>query len=387
MTFEPGELLDDAVRAAGADDLGATWVPEGLEVLCAAIRDEARLNPLGEMAVRANIVGNLATRLRVVAWQNQHAAELATEVIESPIVVIGHFRAGTTYLSGLLDQDPANRALLRWEAHDPVPPPAPGEHRSGPRVDAVRATAAGMDAINPRFKSIHHEEADGPTECIAVMSQAFMSLLWESVANVPSYSEWLFGVDQRPAYAYHRDVLRTLQSGGVRGRWTLKSPHHAIALEALTSELPGSTLVMLHRDPLAVSASVCSLITTLSGTFTDADHAAYIAHHWTGVLEACIERSDAFRAAHPEVPILDLQYADLIRDPVGTMAQIAEAAGGELGDDARRNLQRYVAANPKGRFGAHRYDLASFGLVAGELEERFASYIERYGVEREAAGS
>jgi hypothetical protein len=383
MSFEPAALVDDAVRAAGSDDLGAGWVPEGLDVLCAAIRDEARLNALGELALRGNLVNTLATRLRVVAWQKQHATELAVEHIDSPVVVIGHFRAGTTYLSELLDRDPANRALLRWEAHDPVPPPGPGEHRRGPRVDAVRAAAAGMEALNPRFKAIHHEEADGPTECIAVMSQAFMSLLWESVANVPSYSEWLFGVDPRPAYAYHRDVLRTLQSGGVRGRWTLKSPHHAIALDALTAELPGSTLVMLHRDPLAVCASVCSLITTLSGTFTDADHSAYIASHWTWVLEQCIARSDAFRAAHPEIPVLDLQYADLMRDPLGTVERIAVAAGGGLSDEARARIAHHVETHPKGRFGSHRYDLASFGLDAGELRERFAGYSERYGVEAE----
>ena len=64
------------------------------------------------------------------------------------------------------------------------------------------------------------------------MSQDFKSLSFEAIANVPSYGAWLLAIDQRSAYEYHRLVLQVLQSGGVRGRWTLKSPHHAIAPRA-----------------------------------------------------------------------------------------------------------------------------------------------------------
>lgn len=91
-----------------------------------------------------------------------------------------------------------------------------------------------LDALNPAVRGIHHEDADGPTECIAVMSQDFKSLSWEAIANVPSYGHWLREVDQRSVYEYHRTTLQVLQSGGVRGQWTLKSPHHALALDALT---------------------------------------------------------------------------------------------------------------------------------------------------------
>src|SRR5439155_3324917 len=154
---------------------------------------------------------------------------------------------------------------------------------------------------------------------IAVMSQDFKSLSWEAITNVPAYGRWLYAVDQRSAYEYHRLVLQVLQSGGVRGRWTLKSPHHAIALEALTSVYPDARLVLLHRDPVVLCASVCSLITTLTGTFSDADHRRYIAEHWTAMLETSVNRIDAFRAAHPEHPVLDVQYADLITKPVETV--------------------------------------------------------------------
>ena len=210
------------------------------------------------------------------------------------------FRAGTTLLSRLLDQDARNRGLLMWEAGDSIPPPTPATHRSGPRVDAVHAGNAMLAQINPMIEVVHHEQADEATECITVMAQDFKSLTYEAIANVPGYHRWLMEVDQRSAYEYHRSVLQVLQSAGVRGRWTLKSPHHAIALEHLTAVYPDARLVLLHRDPVVLTASVCSLITTLSSTFTDVDHRAYIAEHWPAMLETSIGRVNAFRDAHPD---------------------------------------------------------------------------------------
>ena len=155
-------------------------------------------------------------------------------------------------------------------------------------------------------------------------------------------------VDQRSAYEYHRRVLQVLQSGGVRGRWTLKSPHHAIALDALTAVYPDAHLVLLHRDPVVLCASVCSLITTLSGTFSDADHRAYIAEHWSTMLEESVRRIDEFRAAHPERPIVDVQYADLVADPAGTVARDLRRVWRRAHRRSARGDHRLRAAQPEG---------------------------------------
>jgi len=376
------DALDEARHQTGLEDLGPGTYREGLEVLLEALAAEARLNDVGQAALRGTVAGSLANRLRVFDWLERHPA-VTTERIDAPVVVVGMFRAGTTFLSELLDQDPDNRALLRWEAADSVPPPRPDAFRTGPRVDAARAHAEALEALNPRVKAAHHEDAAGPTECIAVMSQDFKSLSWEAIANVPSYSRWLLACDQRSAYEYHRRVLQLLQSGGVRGRWTLKSPHHALALEELTAVYPDARLVLLHRDPVVLCASVCSLVAALSGTFSDADHRAYIADHWTGMLEEFVRRIEVFRAAHPEHPILDVQYADLVTDPVRTVEGIAAAVGPPLTSRGRDAIAAYARTHPKGRHGTHRYALDEFGLDADELSQRFAGYIERYGVAAE----
>lgn len=377
--LDPDDLMTEASQQTGLETFGPEPFREGLTVLSRSISEEAQLNELGAAAVQGTLVASLSNRLRIFDWIREHP-EVRDERIEAPVVVIGMFRAGTTFLSQLLDQDRRNRALLRWEANDSAPPPSPATFRSGPRVDAARVSGDMLEELNPRMKAIHHEDAAGPTECIAVMSQDFKSLSWEAITNVPAYSRWLLDTDHRSAYDYHRATLQVLQSGGVRGRWTLKSPHHALALDALTGIYPDARLVLLHRDPSVLCASVCSLITTLSGTFTDADHTAYIAEHWTAMLEESVRRIDTFRDAHPEHPIIDVQYADLVGDPLQTLDDLYAACGLDLHGTARDAIAAYVDAHPKNQFGTHRYDPAVFGLDPNELAERFAGYINRYDV-------
>lgn len=379
MSIDVDALVAAARATTGLHDLGPGDPLEGLRVLADSADRQARFNAIGEAAFPAMLGAALENRLRVVDWLAQHP-EVTAERIEAPLVVIGMFRAGTTLLSRLLDQDPANRALLGWEARDTTPPPVPGAHRSGPRVDAAQAASSVLSQLNPTIDAAHHEAADEATECISVMAQDFKSMSWEAVANLPDYSAWLLAVDQHSAYEYHRCVLQILQSGGVRGRWTLKSPHHGIALEPLTTVYPDARLVLLHRDPVVLCASVCSLVETITSTFSDADHRAYLGRHWSGVLLECATRIDAFRAARPDVPVVDVQYADLVADPVETVARLYAAGGEELSGTAADAMAAYVARNPKDRFGVHRYDLAPYGLDPDEIRERFAGYVERSAV-------
>ncbi|MGV0643335.1 sulfotransferase family protein [Mycolicibacterium sp. XJ879] len=377
--FDVDDLMASAVELAGCDEFGSDDFREGLTVLCASASDEAQLNELGVMAVRQNLIGGLVNRLKVLDWVRQHP-EVTAEPVEAPLVIVGLFRAGTTFVSELLDQDRANRSLLRWEAADSVPPPTPQTLRSGPRVDAAAAAIDMLESLNPKIKVVHHEDPAGPTECLTLLGQDFKSLTWEAIANVPGYSRWLLGADHRSAYEYHRTALQVLASNGARGRWTLKSPHHAIALDALSAVYPDAQLVVLHRDPTVLCASACSLLSTLTGTFSDADHTAYIAEHWTRMLEVSIERIEAFRRANPGHTVLDVRYGDLVVDPVGTVEAIYAGCGRELSAQARKAISAYVGTHPRGRFGAHGYRLEDYGLAQGQIRERFADYIARYDV-------
>jgi len=65
----------------------------------------------------------------------------------------------------------------------------------------------------------------------------------------------------------------------------------------------------------------------------------------------------------------------------------ASSACAGCGAGAAAAIVAYVEAHPKGEFGVHRYDLASVGLDAGALRERFAGYTRRYDVPEERPAS
>ena len=384
MQIDSEALLAAARTQTGLEDFGSETFREGLAVFCESASGEAQLNGVGGMAAPGMVLGCLVNRLKVTDWVKRHP-QVLHEKIEAPLVVVGMFRAGTTFLTYLMEKDPRHRPLLRWEAGDSVPPPTPATLADDPRIGASRMAMAMLDQINPRVRMVQSEEPDGPTECIAVLNQDFKSLVWEALANVPSYGKWMHTTDHRSAYAWHRQVLQVLQSGGVRGRWSLKSPHHALHLDALTATYPDARLVLMHRDPTVLCASVCSLITTLTGTFSDADHTRYIAEHWTDMLARSVAAVEAFRAASPGTQIVDVHYADLVRDPIATVRRVYGAFGEELDGAALQAMTQHVQSSRKGRFGQHSYDLAQFGLDAGAIAERFRGYVERYDIPLESA--
>jgi hypothetical protein len=80
----------------------------------------------------------------------------------------------------------------------------------------------------------------------------------------------------------------------------------------------------------------------------------------------------------------DLHFRDYVADPVASVKRIYERFGVDLTEEAERRLDRWQAENPRGKHGAHRYSVGEFGITEEAIAERFAAYVEHFGVEREA---
>jgi hypothetical protein len=376
--LDADRLVDEAVTTTGLDDFGDTRYRDGLDRLIGSLNDEAALTELGRFSLEFQIGSSLRNRLEVIDWQATHGATAAGP-IERPIIVIGLPRSGTTLLSAVLDRDPAHRSLLRWESRCSVPPPTTATLRTDERVARVEAENDALHEMNPGFRSIHHEPADGPTECVTVLAQDYRSIMWSCMANVPSYSEWLLAddCDYTSAYEYHRRQLQVLQSQAP-GRWSLKTPQHCLALGSLFATYPDARLVMTHRDPVAATASMVSLVQSLTGMLTDADHDEHIRTYWPEALATMVDRVMTWRDEHGDAAFVDVPYAELVADPMGTMERIYAELGDDLTDAAAAGMRSYLDDNPQHKHGGHRYTVESLGLDAGALAERFAAYRERF---------
>ena len=104
-------VIEELTAETGLDDFGDPTYRDGLDVLVAALTDEARLSDVGHAVAVGQITSMLKTRLLVEQWWSDHP-ELDEERIEAPIFIVGLSRSGTTALSHLLARDPRNRSLL-----------------------------------------------------------------------------------------------------------------------------------------------------------------------------------------------------------------------------------------------------------------------------------
>lgn len=376
------EVVSAAIGETGLDDFGDPAWHEGLKVLLESVEQEAALNDLGRMILRTWVDERLVNRLQLVDWVNTHP-EVRNEPVAQPIVVVGMLRTGSTLLCELLACDPANRALMKWEGLSAIPPPETATFSTDPRIALEVEKQEAIYSMVPQLKAVHWEPGDGPTECVALLTQSFRAQDWHGLFHIPSYIEWFHACDMAPAYEYHQLSLQVLASRAP-GRWSLKAPGHLLALDTLLKTYPDARVVVLHRDPVRTVASSASLsVTARPDSLTDADMEGYWGPVWVNVLGTMVDRLVEHRARCGDEQFLDLHYADLVRDPVAAVSRIYAQFGDALSPEAESLMRAHLDAHPKGKHGAHRYTLADFGLKESAVRDRFARYTERFDVERE----
>jgi hypothetical protein len=377
--MDAATIIANARRATGLRDLDDAKSLEGLEILARASAGEARLSPAGTMRWQDNLTGILCNRLRIEDYLRRKP-ELLARPVEKPMFVFGLPRTGTTLTINLLSADPMRRCLLRWEALNPVPPATKGALSTDPRCDAERQKIHATMQIAPQIAAAHHEEADGPTECQYAMQLTFCAQIFDSTLHIPSYSEWfLHQTGYRHAFEFHKKLLQLLQENN-GGRWTLKNPWHPLFLNDLAAVYPDAQLVMTHRDPAEVVGSACSLLRFVRPMFSDKVDMREIADLLLRTFDLMIERQDAYRNRHGEKSIFDIQYAEQLRDPVGTIRKLYAHFQEPFSAAAEAHMTRLAAENPQHKYGKHIYSLEEFGLTADGVRKHFRDYCDRFAI-------
>ena len=65
------------------------------------------------------------------------------------------------------------------------------------------------------------------------------------------------------------------------------------------------------------------------------------------------------------------------------VGKVYDHFGLHLSAEAERRMRAFLAANPQGKHGQHRYTLEQAGLDPAEVRERFRFYSEHYNVQPE----
>ncbi|EFQ82333.1 hypothetical protein HMPREF0063_12495 [Aeromicrobium marinum DSM 15272] len=367
------DLLAAARAKTGLDDFGDDWFLEPLRVLTSAIADEARLSDLGLTLTQGRFTALLADRLRLRALQAEHPEILDEEVVVAT-EICGLPRTGSTLVHRLLAASPHVTSTLSWETSYLLP--FPGE---GPGAEVRKRKARERYEMflemSPDFGDIHTIEWDGPEEDVIILDRTFVSMSYDSFYQIPTYGLWLRVFDQAPAYRELREWLQVLQwqDPDRAGKpWVLKSPHHLTAVDTVLDAFPGCKIVMTHRSPTKAVPSYASMVSAISGQYSDDIDQVAIGRYWRDRFVATLGQLDEVRARRPD-RIVDVQFADVVSDPVGVALRVSEALGVPADREA---LEEYMERNRSQRHGSggHSYTAEDFGLSEAELQQDFAFY-------------
>lgn len=385
LELSPDALMTSARAQTGLDDFGDDAFAERLDVLCRALRDEAGLGPAGFFAQHSLLSGLLRNRLLVEDRIRRHPEILDIE-IRAPIVICGLPRTGTTHLHNLLSSDPALRSLPYWESLEPVLSDAerPAEGAPDPRRARTEQALWLVDAAMPYFKRMHEMTVDHVHEEIQLLAIDFSSMLFETIAPMPTWRDHYLGHDQRPSYAYLKRVLQVLQFERGGDRWVLKSPQHLEQFPALLDTFPDAAFVVTHRDPVSVTASMTTMLAYAARMAKEHVDVSGLSRYWSGRLEGMLRRCVDERDVLPLDRSIDVRFDDFMADDVAMAARVYEVAGQPFTSEARTAMAAFMVGHPRGRHGPVRYDLRQLGLDGAERRRALAFYAERFGLREEA---
>jgi hypothetical protein len=383
----PTELTVDAVRDAavartGLDEFGADDFRERLDVQLAEMDSDPERTGLGRMLMFADCTRYAANRLRIHDLLRRHPEILDVEIAE-PVIVIGLPRSGTTHLVNLLAADTRFRSMPLWESYEPVPDPNEPAEVDGvdPRWARCQQAWEAMQAGAPLVAAMHPMQPDHVHEEIELMAPDFSSYNLEWVARAPGWRDYYLAHDQTPHYAYLKKVLQILQWYRPRERWVLKSPQHLEQIGPLLATFPDATIVVTHRDPVAVVQSTITMLTYGARTTYRTVRPEWYRDYWTDRIGLLLDASLRDRHLLSGDRTVDVLFDEYMADEMGTVERVCEAAGIELTDRARTEIEGYRATHPRGREGRVVYDLRrDFSVTPEEVRSRFGDYLDRFPV-------
>jgi len=372
--------------------------------------------------------------------------------VPKPLWILSLPRTGSTWLHKLLSLDPACRTMKSWELKYPLALNECKGPTKKERFELVKKQHEILYKIAPRIRTIHFVSHNDPDECIMGFidpclvdwhawgmlslkksyeayinsSQATNSLTDKLYLNYAKVIKCILFQDNDDDPEFENEIEKE-KKYGIAGKYAssvvafegksssetelyslgtsriqnkrehgyshtvFKSPHHLLALQSTNNAFPESRYLWLHRDPVKVVGSCCSMNLTVLDYFS----ALYQDKHELGkrtlnrlansVRVAVAARKQLERRG---VEFVDVLYEDLKADSIGTIKRIYDEFNMHFSDEYAANLERFnldaaiLKAKNKNSTSSststHAYAIEEFGLSESDVKDAFDDYIRLF---------
>jgi hypothetical protein len=257
------------------------------------------------LAIRNSAMGAVQSAIRLI--------RPGPPLPRDPIIILGHWRCGTTLLHELLAVDPRHTAPGTYECL------AASHFRSTEPV-AMRLLAGLLPEIHRPMDRMPIAWGSPQEDDLAMLALGCGSL-YDRIAfpeadvidPCPSDARW-----RRLLSRWLREVLSRRP-----GRLVLKSPLHMARIPALLNLFPEAVFVHIVRDPYVVFPSTLHMWEALQGEHgLAAPRPGRQAGFVFETFEWLHTRFDQDRDLIPRHRLIEIRYEDLIRHPRQTLANV-----------------------------------------------------------------
>jgi omega-hydroxy-beta-dihydromenaquinone-9 sulfotransferase len=298
----------------------------------------------------------------------------AVELAEPPLFILGHWRAGTTFLHELMIRDPAHAYATTYQCFMP--------HHF---VLSERFIKPLIGVFMPDRRPMDNMPAgwDRPMEdefALANLGQPspYLSMMFPNRGE--RYPEYLSLRDltapRREAWKQALVQFLKCRSLNDQRRIVIKSPGHTARVRTLLEMFPRAKFIHIARDPHVLYSSTIKLWQALNS-----EEGLQIVRDdsWLGqsVIDALQRMYDAYledRGLLGGDQLVELRYEDLIEDPATQVRTIYERL--QLGDFARIEpaLRAHLSEVRNYRTNRHNIDEPDRELVRHEWRRYFEEF-------------
>ena len=339
------------------------------------IRNRFRVSPsLAYKAVLITLVSLLNSGMWLLEWVLFGWAIRRTTIDPRPLIVLGHWRSGTTWLHELLGLDPQFTSPSTYQAMAP-------NHFTISKWWVTRLFFWLLPARRPMDNmpmGWDRPQEDEFALCNVGTPSPYLTIAFPN--HSPAYEEFLTlqDVDEAARTQWKNSLRHFLKKVTFvhRKRLIIKSPPHTARVRTLLELFPDARFVYLVRDPFVLFPSTVHLWKRLYETHgLQVPNFAGLEEYVLTTFMRIYESFEGDRGLIPPGRLYEVRYEDLVADAPTRMSEIYRQL--ELGDyeAVRPAVESYLAQNSD--YQTNRYVLSDADREA--VSTRWRPFIEKYG--------
>jgi len=296
---------------------------------------------------------------------------------KNPIIILGHWRSGTTHLHNILCKDPENTYYSTYKAWAPHHFMLT-ERWLKPFIDPLIPKERPMDKVALSAEEPQEEEFAlanlGPHSFYHGMyfndsiDDYFDRYVSYRLADTKAYEGW------KNDYSYLINKLSFATKGK---RVIAKNPANTARIDALLELYPNAKFVHISRNPYKVYASTVNLYNSLGYAFGlgkpwKKNIEDIVLRHYRTVMMSYLSK----RHLIPKENLIDIRYENFIKDEVGTLEMIYKRFDIDRFEEAKPHFQSYL--DSIGSFEKNSFELDAESIQQVSKNWQFAFERLRY---------